>query len=140
MRARSVQIIVLALAIATVAAGSKFVGVKEDLRRQREAIDRQWSRVETALQRRADVIPSLVEAVDDDRSENTGAEDGDRSEDDEQAPHDGGSRYPGCVIVPSRTAIVSPAELVARRVACHVPGGTASSEVPLVGRRPRSTV
>ena len=63
MRARTIKILLLVLAIATVAAGSKFVGVREDLQRQREAIDRQWSRVETALQRRADVIPSVVEPV-----------------------------------------------------------------------------
>ena len=63
MRARTTQILVAILLVAAVAAGSKFAGVKEDLRRQREGIDRQWSRVEAALQRRSDVIPSLVEPV-----------------------------------------------------------------------------
>src|SRR5881409_3134779 len=63
MRGRTIVILVVLLVMGAVAAGSKFAGVKEDLRRQREAIDRQWSRVEGALQRRADVIPGLVEPI-----------------------------------------------------------------------------
>jgi len=65
MRARTVLILAVLLAMGAVAAGSKFVGVKEDLQRQREGIDRQWARVDAALQRRADVIPNLVEQVQD---------------------------------------------------------------------------
>jgi hypothetical protein len=73
-----------------------------------------------------------MEAEDHDRSDARGKKHGNRSEDDERAPHDGGSRYPGCVIVPSGTVVVSPAEFVARSAACHVPGGTESVVVPLV--------
>lgn len=63
MRPKKILILAVLLAMGAVAAGSKFVGVKEDLKRQREAIDRQWSRVEAALQRRSDRIPGLVEEV-----------------------------------------------------------------------------
>ena len=49
--------------------------------------------------------------------------DGDDGEGDQEAPHDGGSGYPGCVRVPRGTVVVSPAEFVARSVACQVPGG-----------------
>ena len=50
---------------------------------------------------RAADVPRPVQAVDDDRRDRAGQQHGDRSEDDERAPHDGGSRYPGCTIVPS---------------------------------------
>ena len=63
MRPKKILIVVGLLAMGAVAAGSKFVGVKEDLKRQRQAIDRQWSRVDAALQRRSDTIPTLVEQV-----------------------------------------------------------------------------
>src|SRR5205823_14663108 len=81
------------------------------------------------LRRGAADVPLLMEAVDDDRSDRAGEEHGDRGEDDDQAPHDGGSGYPACTIVPSGMVEVSPAEFVARSVASQVPGGTASVAV-----------
>ena len=44
-------------------AGGEFVSVRKDLVRQREAVDEQWGNIEAVLQRRADLIPNLVEAV-----------------------------------------------------------------------------
>lgn len=43
--------------------GGKLLGVRNDLVVQREAIAGQWSQVDVALQRRADLIPNLVETV-----------------------------------------------------------------------------
>ena len=45
------------------AGGGKFVSVRNDLVTQREAVNAQWSQVDVALQRRADLIPNLVETV-----------------------------------------------------------------------------
>ncbi len=43
--------------------GAQVVGVRNDLVQQREAINGAWSQVDVALQRRADLIPNLVETV-----------------------------------------------------------------------------
>ena len=43
--------------------GGEYVAVRNDLVRQREAVDAQWANVEAVLQRRADLIPNLVETV-----------------------------------------------------------------------------
>jgi LemA protein len=43
--------------------GGKLVGVRNDLVTQREAIRGQWAQVDVALNRRADLIPNLVETV-----------------------------------------------------------------------------
>lgn len=43
--------------------GGKAVGIRNDLVVQREAINGAWSQVDVALQRRADMIPNLVETV-----------------------------------------------------------------------------
>lgn len=43
--------------------GAKFVGVRNDLATQQEAVRSQWSDVEGVLQRRADLIPNLVATV-----------------------------------------------------------------------------
>jgi LemA protein len=43
--------------------GGKLVGVRNDLVVQREAIAGAWAQVDVALQRRADLIPNLVETV-----------------------------------------------------------------------------
>ena len=56
-------IVIVILLIVGVAAGGKFVSVRNDLATQREAITLQWSQVDVALQRRADLIPNLVETV-----------------------------------------------------------------------------
>ena len=43
--------------------GGKAVAIRNDLVVQREAINGAWSQVDVALQRRADMIPNLVETV-----------------------------------------------------------------------------
>ena len=45
------------LVVVGVAAGGKFVSVRNDLVTQREAVNAAWSQVDVALQRRADLIP-----------------------------------------------------------------------------------
>jgi LemA protein len=41
----------------------KFISVRNELATQKEAIDGQWAQVDVALQRRADLIPNLVNTV-----------------------------------------------------------------------------
>ncbi len=43
--------------------GGKMVGIRNDLVTQREAVNGAWSQVDVALQRRADLLPNLVETV-----------------------------------------------------------------------------
>ncbi|MCE5308517.1 MAG: LemA family protein [Acidobacteriales bacterium] len=43
--------------------GGKLMGIRNDLVTQREAIKGAWAAVDVALQRRADLIPNLVETV-----------------------------------------------------------------------------
>jgi len=43
--------------------GGKLVGIRNELVTQREAITAAWAQVDVALQRRADLIPNLVETV-----------------------------------------------------------------------------
>ena len=52
--------ILLAVALAV---GSSFVSRRNEMVTQREAIKNAWAQVDTALQRRADLIPNLVETV-----------------------------------------------------------------------------
>src|SRR6476661_447664 len=56
-------IVVIVLALVAMGACSKFVSVRNDLVTQREAVNASWSAVDVALQRRADLIPNLVETV-----------------------------------------------------------------------------
>lgn len=58
-----VLIIVVVLLVAALAAGSQFVSVRNDLVTQRESVNTAWSQVDVVLQRRADLIPNLVETV-----------------------------------------------------------------------------
>jgi len=58
-----VAIVLAALVAAGLLMGMKLVGVRNDLVTQREAITAAWSQVDVALQRRADLIPNLVETV-----------------------------------------------------------------------------
>jgi LemA protein len=64
MRAKTVLIVVaVAIVVLFAIASSSYVSVRNRLVTEREAINGQWASVETALQRRADLIPNLVETV-----------------------------------------------------------------------------
>jgi LemA protein len=52
----------LLLAVA-LAVGSSFVSRRNEMVTQKEAIKNAWAQVDTALQRRADLVPNLVETV-----------------------------------------------------------------------------
>ena len=56
-------IVVGVLVLILLFTGGKFVSVRNDLVTQQEAVRAQWSQVETAMQRRADLIPNLVSTV-----------------------------------------------------------------------------
>ena len=56
-------IVVAVIVLILVMMGGKYVGVRNDLVTQQEAVKRQWSDVEGMLQRRADLIPNLVSTV-----------------------------------------------------------------------------
>jgi LemA protein len=59
-----IALIVLAvLLVLGMGACSKYVGVRNELVSQREAVTAAWSTVDVALQRRSDLIPNLVETV-----------------------------------------------------------------------------
>jgi LemA protein len=60
---RIVWIVLLVVVVAVAVFGAKFVGVRNQLVVDREAINASWSQVDVALQRRADLIPNLVETV-----------------------------------------------------------------------------
>ncbi|HEY1495139.1 MAG TPA: LemA family protein [Candidatus Solibacter sp.] len=56
-------IILAVVLLVGMGACSKFVGVRNELATQREAVNNAWSNVDIALQRRADLIPNLVSTV-----------------------------------------------------------------------------
>jgi LemA protein len=56
-------IVVVVLLLAGLACGTKYVSVRNDLFTEKNAIDAAWANVDVALQRRADLIPNLVETV-----------------------------------------------------------------------------
>jgi LemA protein len=60
---KAVLAILGVVVLAAVILGGKAVGIRNDLVTQREAINGAWSQVDVALQRRADLIPNLVETV-----------------------------------------------------------------------------
>jgi LemA protein len=60
---RTALIGTLVLVVAGLAAGSKFVSVRNDLAAQREAINKGWAQVDAALRSRADLLPNLVETL-----------------------------------------------------------------------------
>jgi LemA protein len=60
---KAALIVVLVLLVIGLALGGKYVGVYNDLTAKREAVKAAWSQVDVALQRRADLIPNLVETV-----------------------------------------------------------------------------
>jgi LemA protein len=56
-------IVVVALVLIGLLFGVKIMGVRNDLVTQREAIAGSWAQVDVALQRRADLVPNMVETV-----------------------------------------------------------------------------
>ncbi len=60
---RLLWIVLIVVVLLAVIFGSQFVGVRNQLVTNREAIQAAWSQVDVALQRRADLIPNLVETV-----------------------------------------------------------------------------
>src|SRR6516162_2261095 len=56
-------IILIIVVILAVWFGSTFVGHRNEMVRKREAINSAWAQVDVVLQRRADLIPNLVETV-----------------------------------------------------------------------------
>lgn len=56
-------IVLVVLLVAGLIFGGSLVGVRNELVQQREAVTGQWAQVDVALQRRADLIPNLVETV-----------------------------------------------------------------------------
>jgi LemA protein len=56
-------IILVVLLLAGLMIGGKYVGVRNQLVTQKESVSAAWSQVDVALQRRADLIPNLVETV-----------------------------------------------------------------------------
>jgi len=60
---KAVWIILGVLVLGGLLIGGKLVGTRNELVTQREAVSGAWSQVDVALQRRADLLPNLVETV-----------------------------------------------------------------------------
>ncbi|MGA9108248.1 MAG: LemA family protein, partial [Bryobacteraceae bacterium] len=56
-------IVILVLLVLGLIIGGRFISIRNDLVTEREAVASQWSDVDVALQRRADLIPNLVNTV-----------------------------------------------------------------------------
>ncbi len=56
-------VVVLVLLVVLLAFGGKYVSIRNDLVTKKETVTAAWSQVDVALQRRADLIPNLVETV-----------------------------------------------------------------------------
>lgn len=56
-------IILGVVVVAALAFGGKVVGIRNSLVGERQAVQGQWAQVDVALQRRADLVPNLVETV-----------------------------------------------------------------------------
>ncbi len=56
-------IVVVILLVVALLIGSSFVGIRNQMVTKRETVNAAWSAVDIALQRRADLIPNLVETV-----------------------------------------------------------------------------
>ncbi len=60
---RTLVIVLVGLLLVGLLVGGKLVSVRNELVTQRNAIEAAWAQVDVALQRRADLIPNLVETV-----------------------------------------------------------------------------
>ena len=60
---KALVIVLVILLVAGLAFGGKFVNIRNELVTKKEAVSAAWSQVDVALQRRADLIPNLVETV-----------------------------------------------------------------------------
>ena len=58
-----VAIVLVVVLVAVMAVGAKLVGVRNELVVQQEQIKAAWAQVDVVLQRRADLIPNLVQTV-----------------------------------------------------------------------------
>jgi LemA protein len=56
-------IVVVVLLVVALLVGSWFIGIRNQMVTKRETVNAAWSSVDIALQRRADLIPNLVETV-----------------------------------------------------------------------------
>jgi LemA protein len=56
-------VVVIVLVLITFLLGSMYVGRRNEMVRKRETVNAAWSQVDVVLQRRADLIPNLVETV-----------------------------------------------------------------------------
>ena len=56
-------IIVIVIVLLAIGLGSSFIGRRNEMVRKKEAVNAAWSQVDVVLQRRADLIPNLVETV-----------------------------------------------------------------------------
>src|ERR1700758_5287560 len=56
-------IVIIIVVLIVLVVGGKYIGVKNTLVAKNEAVKTSWSQVDIVLQRRADLIPNLVETV-----------------------------------------------------------------------------
>lgn len=56
-------IVIAVLLVIGLMIGGQFISIRNDLVTRKEAVSASWSQVDVALQRRADLIPNLVETV-----------------------------------------------------------------------------
>ena len=56
-------VVIIVLLLITFLLGSMYVGRRNEMVRKRETVNAAWSQVDVVLQRRADLIPNLVETV-----------------------------------------------------------------------------
>jgi LemA protein len=60
---KKVLIVLIVLVVVALMLGSSFINSRNQMAVKREAVNAAWSQVEVVLQRRADLIPNLVETV-----------------------------------------------------------------------------
>lgn len=68
------KLLLAVLAIAALAAGVKFSGVRRDLAQQQRQIAEEWTQVEAAMHRRADALPGMLDALEEVRFDRTSVE------------------------------------------------------------------